>query len=54
MQNKMLPTLNILPREVITGKFFTPLRVAEMDTYSSSTEATSNEEAVLAKQVGPH
>jgi hypothetical protein len=52
MQKETSPTLNILPKEVITQNFLTPLRAVGMDTDSSSIKATSNEEAALAKQVG--
>jgi hypothetical protein len=47
VQNKTSPP----PKEVVTRNFFTHLRAADMDTDSSGTETTSNEEAVPGKIV---
>jgi hypothetical protein len=50
-QTKASPALNIPPpKEVVTRNCFAPLRVADVDTDASGTEATSNEEQFLAKQ----
>jgi hypothetical protein len=42
-----------LPKEVVTRNFLAPLRVADMDTDASGTEATSNEEAAPGKTGRP-
>jgi hypothetical protein len=53
VQTKTSTALNILPKEVATRNFFTPLKAADMGTDASDTEANSNEEAVPGKTGRP-
>jgi hypothetical protein len=53
VQTETSPALNIPPKEVVTWNFIASLRAADMNTDTSGTEATSNEEAVTGKTGRP-
>jgi Tfp pilus assembly major pilin PilA len=53
VQDKTSDTLNTLPMEDVTRNYFDPLRTADMDTDTSSTDAMPYEEAVPGKTGRP-
>jgi hypothetical protein len=53
VQDKTSDALNTFPTEVVTRNYFAPLRITDMDTDTSGTEAMPYEEAVPGKKGRP-